>query len=116
MASAALDSSALFSTEHGTVHRASDDRLRVTLGDRDWTFDREELHTLHDALQPLAAQVYRCNCDCRWQLRMEGRSTIVLGTDEVLRLHSLLDGTAAMIELYELLGETSIARASSTQS
>jgi hypothetical protein len=110
MASAALDSSALFSTEHGTVHRASAERLRVTLGDRDWTVGPEEARALHDALQPLAAQVYRCNCDCRWQLRVEGRSTLVLSTDEVLRLHSLLDGTVVMLELYELLGDTSIAR------
>ncbi|MEF8795879.1 MAG: citrate synthase [Salinivenus sp.] len=112
MASTALDPSALFSTEHGTAHWTSEDQLRVALGDRDWTFSPEEAHTLHDALQPLAAQVYRCNCDCRWQLRLEERSTIVLGTDEVLRLHSLLDGTVVMLELYEILGDTSIARAS----
>jgi hypothetical protein len=36
----------------------------------------------------------------------------VLSTDEVLRLHSLLDGAVAMLELDSLLDDASIARPS----
>ena len=110
MSPASPDTAPLFATDHGTVARASADRLRVTLGERTWTLSPDAVSTLHDALQPLAAQVYRCNCDCRWQVRLETADTIVLTTDEVLRLHSLLDGAAAMLELDTLLDEHSISR------
>ena len=100
----------LFNTEHGTVDWASADRLRVTLGDQSWTLSPDGVTSLHEATAPLAAQVYRCDCDCRWQLRLEGQGTAVLSTDEVLRLHSLLDGAVAMIELYSLLDDASITR------
>jgi hypothetical protein len=111
MSSAAFDTTSLFSTEHGTVDWTSADRLRVTLGDRAWTVGPAVVRELHGAIEPLAAQVYRCNCDCRWQVRVEDRDTIVLGTDEVLRLHSLLDGAVAMLELGDVLEAASIARA-----
>ncbi|PQJ36079.1 hypothetical protein BSZ35_17025 [Salinibacter sp. 10B] len=110
MSSTTLDTSTLFATEHGAVDWTADERLAFTLGDRDWVFERKEVRALHEALQSLAAQVYRCNCDCRWQVRLEGRETIVLSTDEVLRLHSLLDGVGAMIELYSLLDDVSVGR------
>ncbi len=109
MRSTTSDTTTLFSTEHGAVDWATDERLALTLGDREWLFQAEEIRTLHDALQPLAAQVYRCNCDCRWQVRLDGRETIVLSTDEVLRMHSLLDGAGAMLELYSTLDDASIA-------
>lgn len=101
---------ALFATEHDTVARASADRLRVTMSDRTWTLAPEALTTLHEALQPLAAQVYRCDCDCRWQVRLNEQNTAVLTTDEVLRLHSLLDGAVTMLELDSLLDDASINR------
>lgn len=112
MPSAASDTSALFSTPHGTVDWTPDRSFHVTLGDRAWTFAEQDVRTLHEAIQPLAAQVYRCNCDCRWQVRVKERQTLVLETDEVLRLHSLLDGTVAMLELYSVLDDHSIARPS----
>jgi hypothetical protein len=102
------DTATLFATEHGTVDWASADRLRVTLGDQSWTLVPEGVTSLHEATQPLAAQVYRCDCDCRWQLRVDGQGTAVLSTDEVLRLHSLLEGAVTMLELYALLEDASI--------
>lgn len=110
MSSAAFDTSSLYSTEHGAVEWTTEERFQVTLGGQGWALTAEEIQSLYEAVQPLAAQVYRCNCDCRWQLRLEGRSTIVLDTDEVLRLHSLLDGAAAMLELYSVLDDARIAR------
>lgn len=110
MPSAAFDTSSLFSTEHGSVEWASDDAVRITLDGREWTFAVKEVQQLHADIEPLAAQVYRCNCDCRWQVRIEGHSTFVLNTDEVLQLHSLLDGAVAMLELHTLLDEAAIAR------
>jgi len=104
------DTASLFATEHGSVDWASGEQLRVELEERVWTLAPEALTTLHDALQPLAAQVYRCNCDCRWQVRLDEQGTAVLSTDEVLRLHSLLDGTVTMLELYSILDDASIVR------
>lgn len=109
MPSASLDRSTLYSTEHGTIQWTSDRSLDVALGERRWTFRVPEVRALHDAVQPLAAQVYRCNCDCRWQVRSD-EQTIVLSTDEVLRLHSLLDGAMVMLELYSILDDVSIAQ------
>lgn len=108
MASALFDSSAFFSTEYGAVFQSSADRYRVTLGERTWVLAPDRVRALHEALQPLAAQVYRCNCDCRWQVRSEGHETLVLSTDEVLRLHSLLDGAVAMLELDILLDDAGV--------
>ena len=110
MPSVSPDTATLFRTEHGTVDWASADRLRVQLGAQAWTLTPEGVASLHEATEPLAAQVYRCDCDCRWQLRLEGQGTAVLSTNEVLRLHSLLDGATAMLELHTLLKDASIAR------
>ena len=112
MPPASSDTATLFSTEHGAVDRVSADRLRVAMGDRAWTLAPDALTALHEALQPLAAQVYRCDCDCRWQVRLDDRETAVLTTDEVLRLHSLLGGAVTMLELDSLLNDASIARPS----
>lgn len=111
MPPASSDTAPLFATEHGTVNWSSGDRLRVALGDQAWTLSPDGVASLHEVTEPLAAQVYRCDCDCRWQLRLEEQGTAVLSTDEVLRLHSLLDGAVAMLELYDLLEEASVARA-----
>ena len=105
------DTATLFATEHGAVTRTSADRLCVTMGERSWTLAPSALSALHEALQPLAAQVYRCDCDCRWQVRVSEQDTAVLTTGVVLRLHSLLDGAVTMLELDSLLDEASIARA-----
>lgn len=105
------DTATLFATEHGTVAWSSADRLKVSLGDQSWTLGPDGVASLHEATEPLAAQVYRCDCDCRWQLRLDGQGTVVLSTDEVLRLHSLLDGAVTMLELYAFLDDASIARA-----
>jgi len=104
------DTAPLFSTEHGTVDWASAGRLHVALADQSWMLAPDGVTSLHEATEPLAAQVYRCDCDCRWQLRLEGQGTAVLSTNEVLRLHSLLDGATAMLELHTLLKDASIAR------
>lgn len=110
MPPASRKTSVLYSTEHGRIDWTSGPELELTLGDCRWTVTSDEVHALRDALQPLAAQVYRCNCECRWQVRRDGGGTIVLGTDEVLRLHSLLEGAVAMLELYSFLEDASIAR------
>jgi len=101
------DTASLFATEHGSVDW-EDEEVRVTLEGRAWTLAPDALAALHEALQSLAAQVYRCNCECRWQVRLDDRETAVLTTDEVLRLHSLLDGAVTMLELYSLLDDASI--------
>lgn len=98
----------LFSTDHGTVWWEPDGRLAVSFSGQQWAVGPEEIPSLHDALESLAAQVYRCNCDCRWQLRLDDGATVVLGTDEVLRLHSLLRGALVMLELYEILDAAAI--------
>lgn len=109
MTAVPFESSSLFSTEHGAVSRSAPDRCRVTLGERTWTVSSDGVHALHEVLEPLAAQAYHCNCDCRWQVRPGGHETLVLSTDEVLRLHALLDGAVAMLELDALLDEVGVS-------
>lgn len=104
------DSSALFATDHGSIEWATEGRLRLRLGARTWALAPNDVVALHESTQPLAAQVYRCNCDCRWQLRLEGHEAVVLGSEEVLRLHSLLDGAVAMLELGAILDDAAIGR------
>jgi len=103
----ALESSVLFATEHGAATWTPEGRLTLTLAERTWTVAPAEVAPLHEAIQSLARQVYRCDCDCRWQLRM-GEETAVLGTDDVLRLHSLLNGSVVMLELHDMLDEAAI--------
>jgi len=102
-------SSALFTTDHGSARWASDGRLTLSIGDQSWTVQPTDMERLHKATEALAGQVYRCNCDCRWQLRLGGQSPAVLSTDEVLQLHSLLSGTAVMLELRDMLEDAMIA-------
>jgi len=108
--SASFDTSVLFSTEHGRVDWTSETHLGLTFGPRQWKLRPDELEALHEAIEPLAEQVYRCDCDCRWQVRVDGQGAAVLHTDEVLRLHSLLDGATTMLELRSILEAASIAR------
>ncbi|MFO8098933.1 MAG: citrate synthase [Salinibacter sp.] len=107
MTSDGSTSSVLFATEHGTARWAPDGRLSIALSGMSWTVSTKEIAEVHDALESLAGQVYRCDCDCRWQLRM-GEGTAVLDTDDVLRLHSLLSGVLVMVELEEILEEADI--------
>lgn len=115
MTPASFDTSTLYATEHGTVDWTSADQLQVVLGENSWTLAPDALTALHQATQPLAAQVYRCDCDCRWQLRMDEQTTSVLSTDEVLRLHSLLDGAVTMLELDTILDAASIDRSTRSE-
>jgi hypothetical protein len=105
------DDAVLFSTDHGAVQWAADGRLSLSLDDQEWAVAPEEISALYEGLEALAAQVYRCNCDCRWQLRVGDGTTVVLGTDEVLRLQSLLRGALVMLELHDLLDAAAIAPA-----
>jgi hypothetical protein len=102
------DDAVLFSTDHGAVRWTPDGQLSLSLSGERWTVDPNEVATLHEGLESLAAQVYRCNCDCRWQLRVDDGATVVLGTDEVLRLHSLLRGALVMLELRDVLDAAAI--------
>ncbi len=102
------DDAVLFSTDYGAVRWAPDGQLSLPLSGECLTMDPDEVSALHEGLESLAAQVYRCNCDCRWQLRVDDGATVVLGTDEVLRLHSLLRGALVMLELHDILDAASI--------
>lgn len=67
--------------------------------------------TLRAAVQRVAAKVARCGKACRWQVRAPdatGQAVLVLPSDTVLRLHALLDGAAAMLELDDLLAEAGV--------
>lgn len=107
---ASFDTSGLFATEHGRIDWLSETHLGLRVGERHWRLAPDELEALHEAVAPLAAQVYRCDCDCQWQVRVDGHGTTVLHTDEVLRLHSLLDGAVAMLELRTILDGVGVAR------
>ena len=107
---ASFDTSVLFSTEHDRVDWVSETHLGLTFGPRQWQLRPDELEALHEAIEPLAGQVYRCDCDCRWQVRVDGQGAAVLHTDEVLRLHSLLAGAATMLELLSILDDAAIVR------
>jgi hypothetical protein len=107
------DSSVLFATDHGTVRRTSDRLVTLHLGDLTWTLDVGAVPALHEAAHSLAGDVYRCGNDCRWQLRVPGRSVVVLSSQEVLRLDTLLDGAVAMLELDDILAGADVAWAES---
>lgn len=118
MASASFDTSALFATDHGSVERTSQGRVQILLGGMQWCLSPSNVADLRKTTQSLASEVYHCERDCRWQLRVEDHPTVVLDSDEVLRLDALLDGAVTMLELDALLQDASIARpvASSRQS
>jgi len=104
-----LDPSALFSTDHGAVHRTSDRLVTIHLGELSWTLGVTDVGVLQTATQSLAADVYRCGNDCRWQLRIPGRSAVVLSSDEVLRLDTLLRGAVTMLELDDILTDADVS-------
>jgi len=108
MAPKSRETPPLYATDHGRAWRRSDGRIGLSLGEREWTVQREEITTLHEAIETLAARVYRCHCDCRWQLRLNDHDVTVLETDDVLHLHSLLDGATAMLELRHILDQAAI--------
>lgn len=110
MASASFDTSALFATDHGSVERTSHGRVRIVLGSLQWRLSPSDVSDLRNTTQSLAREVYHCERDCRWQLRVEGHPAVVLDSEEVLRLDALLDGAVTMLELDSLLEEASIAR------
>lgn len=110
MASASFDTSVLFATDHGSVEWASEKRVRIALDGMQWCLSPSDVADLRRTTQSLASEVYHCERDCRWQLRVEEHPTVVLDSEEVLRLDALLDGAVTMLELDSLLEEASIAR------
>ena len=110
MPSASFDTSVLFATDHGAVERAPHGRVRVSIGALEWHLAPSDVSALRETTQSLASEVYHCERDCRWQLRVEDHPTVVLDSDEVLRLDALLDGAVAMLELSSILEEASISR------
>ncbi|MFB6099394.1 MAG: citrate synthase [Salinibacter sp.] len=107
MPSASFDTSA---TDHGDVEWTDRGRVRITLGNMRWHLAPSDVPTLRETTRSLASEVYHCERDCRWQLRVEEHPTMVLDSDEVLRLDALLDGAVTMLELEALLEEASISR------
>jgi hypothetical protein len=110
MASASFDTSVLFATDHGSVERTSQGPLRITLDNMQWRLSPSDVADLRETTRSLASEVYHCERDCRWQLRVEDHPTVVLDSDEVLRLDALLDGAVTMLELDAFLEEAAIAR------
>ncbi len=110
MPSASSETSALFATDHGAAERTPQGNVRLLLGNTHWTLAPSDVLALRDTTRSLASEVYHCERDCRWQLRVEDHPTVVLDSDEVLRLDALLDGAVAMLELSTILEDASISR------
>ena len=104
------DTSALFATDHGSVERVSQGRVRLKFGGTSWRLAPSDVPALRDTTRSLAREVYHCEHDCRWQLRVDGHPTVVLDSKEVLRLDALLDGAVTMLELESILEGASISR------
>ncbi|GEM_PF-4354502 len=102
--------SPLFATDHGSAEYTSQGDVRLMLGGTHWTLPPSDVPSLRSTTRSLASEVYHCERDCRWQLRVEGHPTVVLDSDEVLRLDALLDGVVAMLELGTILEHASISR------
>ena len=102
--------SALFSTDHGSAAYTAQGNVRLVFGSMHWTLAPTDVSALRATARSLASEVYHCQRECRWQLRVEGHPTVVLDSDEVLRLDALLDGAVAMLELSSILEEASISR------
>lgn len=110
MMPASFETSALFVTDHGSVEWTSQGNVRLTLGTRDWILAPSNVSTLRETTRSLAGEVYHCERECRWQLRVEDHPTVVLDSDEVLRLDALLDGAVTMLELDSILDDASVER------
>lgn len=102
------DSSVVFATPHGTARWIEDGTVAVCLEPLTHTMATSTVRSLYASVRTLARDVYRCGQQCRWQLRLPNATTLVLSTDEVLRLHTLLDGTVAMLDLRHMLAEANI--------
>lgn len=98
----------LFETPHGVVRWTDDHDLHVSFDGLSWTLSRSQVVDAHDAVRTLARDVYRCETCCRWQVRVPEQPVAVLTTDDVLRLDTLLDGAAVMLELDEILSTRQI--------
>lgn len=109
---ASSDTSCVFQTEHGHVHRHPDhDRLRIEWSSRTLDVQRSRLSLLKEAARTLADSVERCPNGCRWQFRapaLQRPFVLVLSSGEVLQLAELLDGAATMLELEAMLSEAEI--------
>jgi len=112
MPSASFDTSALFATDHGSVEWTGHGRVQIALGSMQWRLAPSDVPALRETTLSLASEVYHCERDCRWQLRVEGHPTVVLDSDEVLQLDALLDGAVTMLELEGILEDASITRPS----
>lgn len=108
------DTSTLFATDHGSVSWTTDGQLALSLGDLKMRLRPNAVRSVHRAALSLAADVYRCGTTCRWQLRVPDRPVLVLSSDDVLRLETLLAGAVAMLDLDALLNDAGIAWAAST--
>jgi len=112
MQSASFDTSSLYETDRGHVARADDGRVHVTFDDVQLSMSTEGLQQVHQKLRALSESVAGCECSsgCRWQLRVPctKQPVLVLNTDEMRALATLIGGAATMIELNSILNETSI--------
>ena len=100
---ALLDPAVLFATAHGALHWTDDGALRLDLDGIVQTVSRDTVRTLHRSVRSLARDVYHCEHGCRWQVRLPNGTVLVLNSDDVLRLDTLLDGAVAMLDLYAVL-------------
>lgn len=112
MQSASFDTSTLYETDHGHVAQATDGRVHVTFDDVQLAMSTEGLQQVHQKLHALSGSVAGCECSsgCRWQLRVPctKQPVLVLNTDEMRALATLIGGAATMIELDGILGEAAI--------
>jgi hypothetical protein len=116
------DADALYATPHGAVRHlpgdaddlvADDEAFALDFASLPLTLSRGAFARLRAVACDLAAKAARCPEGCRWQLRAPeatGRSVVVLGTADLLRLADLLDGAAAMYELRSMLEALDVAR------
>lgn len=107
--------SVVFATPHGALRWADDnDRLYLTIGAHTHPVSAEAVRGLRRSMGNLAHDVYRCDRACRWQVRMPDGTVRVLDSTDVLRLHTLLDGAVAMLDLDAILVDANIEWADAT--
>lgn len=112
MLSASFDTSTLYETDRGHVAQAADGRVHVTFDDVQLAMSTEGLQQVHQKLHALSGSVSGCECSsgCRWQLRVPctKHPVLVLNTDEMRALATLVGGAATMIELDDILNAAAI--------